>query len=290
VRVLALHTSAQFLGNVAAPLLVAVFSSVLGLGWRGVFIAMGTTSVVCTLAAVGLRDPGPGRWETSAAVDEQVPGLIAGYRALLAVPTLRRIFAGFAVFGLLAVPLAIFLSLFLKDHWGLNATQRALFFAFTSLMSIGGLVAYGRRGEQVFERDPGRIPVHVSSFFAATTGLVMLGGLSPSLPLMIALFGVGYALIGPVIVGLQITALSLVDSRTRPLVQAVASISIALGGLVGAVALGGVADSFGIVGSLLSIGVPGLIAAVVVRRAAATVAADLSSYRSQLLTPGDADA
>jgi predicted MFS family arabinose efflux permease len=107
---------------------------------------------------------------------------------------------------------------------------------------------------------------------------------------MIALFGVGYALIGPVIVGLQITALSLVDSRSRPLVQAVASISIALGGLVGAVALGSVADSFGLVGSLLSIGVPGLLAAVVVRRAATTVAADLTSFRSRPLTQGDVDA
>jgi predicted MFS family arabinose efflux permease len=134
------------------------------------------------------------------------------------------------------------------------------------------------------------MPLHVSSFFAVTTVLVMLGGLSPSLPLMIVLFGVGYALIGPVVVGLQITALSLVDSRSRPLVQAIASICIALGGLVGAVALGGVADSFGIVGSLLSIGVPGLIAAVVVRRAATTVVTDLTAYRTALLTRGDADA
>jgi MFS family permease len=290
VRILSMHTSAQFLGNVVAPLLVAVFSGVFGLGWRGVFIAMGTTSVLGTLAAVRLRDPGHGRWETAPSLGDEVPGLKADCRALLAVPTLRRIFAGFAVFGLLAVPLAVFLSLFLKDHWGLNATQRALFFAFTSLMSIAGLVAYGRRGERVFVRDPSRMPLHVSSFFAVTTVLVMLGGLSPSLPLMIVLFGVGYALIGPVVVGLQITALSLVDSRSRPLVQAIASICIALGGLVGAVALGGVADSFGIVGSLLSIGVPGLIAAVVVRRAATTVVTDLTAYRTALLTGGDADA
>ncbi len=286
VRVMSIHSSAQFVGNVVAPLLVAILSSALGLGWRGVFFTLGAMSVLGTLASLRLRDPGYGRWEPapehSTGIDS-VLGFTPACRAILAVPTLRRIFVGFAVFGLLAVPLATFSSYFLKEQWHLSAAERGVFFAYTSAASIVGLVVYSRRGDRIFAERPSSIPRQVAAFFATATLLVVLGGFSPVFLLFVVCFGVAFALIGPVIVGLQIAALSLIPSRARPYAQALASVCIALGGVIGAIALGGVADAYGVTGSLAAVGIPGLLAAGAVWRASATIDADLATHAATLV-------
>jgi predicted MFS family arabinose efflux permease len=278
VRVMSIHSSAQFVGNVVAPVLVAILSSALGLGWRGVFFTLGAFSVLGTLGSLRLRDPGYGRWEQQPVQDvDAALGFGAARRAVLAVPTLRRIFVGYAVFGLLTVPLATFSSYFLKEHWHLGAAERGVFFAYTSAASIVGLVLYGRRGDRLFAARPSAVPRQVAAFFATATLLVVAGGFSPVFALFVIAFGFAFALIGPVIVGLQIAALSLIPSRARPCAQALASICTAIGGIIGAVALGGVADTYGVTGSMAAVGVPGLLAAAAVWRAASTIDADLAA-------------
>ena len=109
-----------------------------------------------TLGSLRLKDPGYGNWdEHSALPPEDVLAFKPACRAIMAVPTLRRLFLGFAVFGLLAVPLATFASYFLKEQWDLSAAERGVFFAYTSAASIVGLVAYGARGERAFANARG---------------------------------------------------------------------------------------------------------------------------------------
>jgi MFS family permease len=279
VRAMSVHSSAQFVGNVVAPLLVAILSSALGLGWRAVFFTLGMVSVLGTLGSLRLRDPGYGRWERGPEEVDEALGFGAACRVVLRVRTLRRVFVGFAVFGLLAVPLATFASYFLKEQWHLGAAQRGVFFAYTSAASIVGLVIYSRRGDSIFAARPSAIPRQVAGFFAIATVLVVAGGFSPVFVLFVIAFGIAFACIGPVIVGLQIAALSLIPARARPYAQALASICIAIGGIVGAVGLGGVADAYGVTGSLAAVGIPGLLAAAAVWRAAATIDADLAARR-----------
>jgi predicted MFS family arabinose efflux permease len=285
VRAMSIHSSAQFVGNVLAPLLVAILSSALGLGWRGVFFTLGVMSVLGTLWSLKLRDPGYARWDEQ--VQPQDADELLGFKqaslTILAVPTLRRIFVGFTVFGLLAVPLATFSSYFLKEEWGLNATQRGVFFAYTSAASIVGLVVYGGRGERAFATRPSSVPRQVAAFFATSTLLVVVGGLSPYFVPFVITFGLAFALIGPVVVGLQIAALSLIPARARPYAQALASICIAFGGIIGALTLGGVADAYGVTGSLVAVGVPGLLAAAAVWRAASTIDTDLAAHAPALV-------
>ena len=64
VRALSAYTAIGTFGQALAPLLVAVLASVADLTWRGVFLALGVTSILMTLCAIGLRDPGFGKWDT----------------------------------------------------------------------------------------------------------------------------------------------------------------------------------------------------------------------------------
>src|SRR5262249_46772919 len=64
VRLLSAYAAFGSAGDIASPLLVAVFAGVFGLTWRGVFLALGIVSTLGAVAASGLRDPGFGRHDT----------------------------------------------------------------------------------------------------------------------------------------------------------------------------------------------------------------------------------
>src|SRR4051794_10982876 len=110
VRALSAYYAFGNFGNVLAPAFVGVLAGVAGFTWRGVFLCMGLTSVALTLVAVGLRDPGFGKWDTEQlrATVHEAHGEAArlheddvrlGFweicRRLLMIPTNKRVFAGF---------------------------------------------------------------------------------------------------------------------------------------------------------------------------------------------------
>ena len=292
VRALSIYTSAGFLGNVGSPLLVALFAGILGLTWRGTFLAMGLVSLGLTLTCLALRDPGFGRWDTQQlratvhaahgeAADE-VPsedvelGFWEICRRLLLIPTIRRVSAGFAVFGLLTVPLQTFISFFLDQRWNLGPGARGLFFAYYSAVSAVALVLYGRRGEQEFRASPAKVPRTVGFLLGLTVVFIALGGLAPKFGVMLVFFGLGAAGVGPLSVGLAITSLSIIPSRMRPHAQALAGIFTAVGGLVGALFFAGINSRYGIVGSMVSVAVPGVVAAWIISTAGKYVDGDLN--------------
>ncbi|MHB8450105.1 MAG: MFS transporter [Mycobacteriales bacterium] len=299
VRAVSAYTSAGFLGNVGAPLLVALLAGVAGLTWRGVFLAMGLISLGLTLCCLGLRDPGFGRWDTQqlrAAVHTahgedtdplDLADVSLGFweicRRLLLIPTLRRIFTGFTVFGLLSVPLATFTSFFLEERWNLDAAQRGLFFAYFSAASVVGLAAYGKRGERQFRANPVQVPRTVGILLAIAVAAIALGGLAPNFGLMLALFGFGALTLGPLSVGLAITSLSVIPSRMRPHSQALGGIFLAVGGVVGALFFSGINTRYGIDGSMVAVAFPGLAGAWVIGTAGRHIDADLDRMIDEVL-------
>lgn len=298
VRAMSVLAAAPFVGSVAAPVLVGVFGGLMGLSWRTVFVVMGVISLVTTAFCFKLREPGVGRWDgelqlvpagdnLDALAPITPPTFVATCRELMKIRTLRRIFAGFLVFGLLIVPLSTFLSFFLEDHWNMGVTSRSVFFAYTAAASAMGLLVYSGRGERQFRKDPASVPRSVARFFALSVVCVVLGASIPNVVALYLFFGPGFAVIGPVIVGLQVSALSLMPSRQRPHAQALASIAIALGGVVGAVGLSGVEHRFGVAGSLISISIPGLLAAWITAGASSSLANDLAAARSIEIVPAD---
>jgi len=305
VRALSTYVSASFVGNIGAPLLVAVLASIVGLTWRGVFLAMGAASIGLTLLCVGLRDPGFGRWDTQqvrATVSERrhedAPPEVEGEvelgfweicRRLLMIPTVRRVFFGLAVFGLLSVPLQTFTSFFLEQRWNLDAGQRGLFFAYYSAASVLGLALFGRRGERQFREAPAKVMRTAGSLLALAVVFIALGGLSPSFALMLVLFGISGAMIGPLLPSFYVAMLSIIPARMRPHAQGLAAIFGAIGGVVGSLFFAGIERRYGIVGSMVSVAVPGVLGSLVIASAGRHVGADLDRMIDEIIEDEEID-
>ena len=299
VRVMSAYISSSYVGNVAAPLLVAVLAGAAGLTWRGVFIAMGLISVGLTLLTLRLRDPGFGRWDTQRVratvserrgeeappdVDDQVSlGFWEICRRLMMIPTNRRVFFGLGVFGLLSVPLSTFISFFLDQRWNLNAGQRGLFFAFYSAASVIGLALFGRRGEEQFRAAPAKVMRTAGALLAIAVLFIAVGGLSPNFVVMLAMFGISGLVFGPLLPSFYVVMLSVVPSRARPHAQGLAAIFGAIGGLLGAVFFAGVDRRYGIVGSMVAVTAPGLLGAWVIASAGRHVSSDMNRMIDEIL-------
>jgi ABC-type branched-subunit amino acid transport system ATPase component/MFS family permease len=296
VRVLSGYQMLVVLGQVMSPLFVAVLAGPLHLTWRGVFMAMGATSLLATLFAGRLRDPGPGRFDTEAlresddhavAEDDVELGFFEILRRLLLIPTVKRLAVGYLAFGVLVIPLQTFLAVFLEQKWQLGPGSRGLFFAGIACVGIFALVLYGQRAEKAFSRDPASVLTIAAASLLAVVVFFALGALSPSFVLMCALFAVGQAGVALLIPSLHVAVMSVVDARYRPHAAAVNGIFAASGALLGVVFLAGLDSRLGVSGAIASLVVPGTVAALVIRSAGPLVDADLDHLIDGILEADD---
>ena len=254
VRVLSGYQRLVTAGQVISPLLVAVLAGPLDLTWRGVFVGLGVTSLLTTFFAIGLRDPGPGRFDTealraahgtrstrsrrrrfsrSADVSECQLGFFEIVRRLLLIPTVKRLAVGYLVFGILLIPFATFLSLFLEQRWGLGPGERGVFFAGISAVSIVALALFGGRAERAFREDPAKVLGLCGAALAGAVMLIGLGSLAPDVRADVRALRRWQSLIAVLTPGLTISFLSIVDARYRPHAAAVIGIFPACGSLLG---------------------------------------------------------
>ena len=306
VRVLSAYQGFNAFGNVLAPLLVALLSTQLGFTWRGVFVVLGLISMVGAVLSLRLRDPGFGRWDTDqirAAVHERraeddedearfgtvhpdkvALGFFEIVRRLMLIPTVRRLLIGQAVLGILLIPFQTFLFFFLDERWGLGPGPRGLFFAFLAAINIVALVAFGRRGESLFRRDPGRVLDLSAVLLAAAVVLICIAGLVPNLVAVWLLFGAASGLLAVLTPAFAVTVLSIIPANMRPHAAALLGIFLGgVGGLIGALFLSGIDRRFGIGGSMVSLLVPGLIGAAILRSAKGLVQPDLDRMIDEVL-------
>ncbi|MGH2812496.1 MAG: MFS transporter [Actinomycetota bacterium] len=303
VRVLSYYQAANSFGNVLAPLLVALFATSLGFTWRGVFVALGSMSLVAALTTVRLRDPGFGRWDSErirSMVREKETGtsglaevgltesdVTLGFfeivRRLMLVPTIRRLLAAEVAAGVFLIPYQVFLAFFLDERWNLGPGSRGVFTAYLAAVAIVALMLFGKRGEAMYRQDPARVIRLASWLTVALVALIVLAGLSPNLALTVALFGLSAGLTAPLAPALSIAILSVIPSGMRPHAGALIGIAVAVGGLAGAALLGGVDSQYGITGTIVSLAVPGTIAALIFRSTAPLVRPDLDRMIDETL-------
>jgi ABC-type branched-subunit amino acid transport system ATPase component/sugar phosphate permease len=301
VRALSLYSAFGQAGNVAAPALVGLLASVAGFTWRGVFICLGLTSVLMTLIAMRLRDPGFGKWDTQrlrASVHEahgedgsvselSERDVALGFweicRRMLLIPTNRRVFAGFAVVGILVVPLGTFISFFLDQRWNLGPGQRGLFFAYYSAVGVIALVIYGGRGERHFRASPSKVVNACGYIVAFAVVLIAIGGVMPSFWPMITCFGLSGAAIALLQPLLGISLLSIIPANMRPHASALVGIFQAIGGLAGALLLGGIQTQYGVTGTMIAIAIPGVLGAAIIASAGKLINGDLDRMIDEVL-------
>lgn len=299
VRLMSVYVAFNASGSILAPLLVALCVSVFDMTWRGVFVVLGTVSMIGAVSALGLRDPGFGKWdsnrlreavheahgETQFSLSDQAIklGFFEIFRRLLLIPTVRRIAVGFLVFGILIIPLGTIQQFYFEQRWGLDAGARGLLTAFMAAVGVVVLVIAGRRGEALFRQNPGRV-LDVSGYaLAAAVVCIVLGALSPFFIGTAVMFAAGYALAVLLAPFLGVAQLSVVEASWRPHAGALIGLFTAAGSLVGLFLLTGVQDEYGFTGAFLSLLVPGVAGAMVIRSAKGLVLHDLDRMAKEIM-------
>ncbi len=295
VRALSVYRGADAFGNILAPLLVAALAALLGFTWRGIFIILGIVSVAGAVVAIGLRDPGVGRWDSGRArdavagehvdeFDELTLGFFEVLRRLLLIPTVRRIMAASAVGGMFLIPLNTFFFFFLEERWGLGPGGRGVFFAVLPMFSIGLFAVAGRGGDALFQKDPAAFMKRTAVLLGLGAVLVTLSVYLPFLALLALCFGLASALFALATVYLTMAVLSIVPAPMRPHTAAVLGIfSAAVGGFAGIILLGGLEAAVGSTAAIALLVIPGLIMAWVLGTASRTIDADLDRMVDELV-------
>jgi len=290
VRVLSAYAAVGSAGAVASPLLVVACTGLFDLTWRGVFVVLGAVSTLTSLLALRLRDPGFGAWDTERVRQtvhehDDGPTHLASRdvalrfweicRRLLLIPTTKRLLVGFAIFGVLTVPMAVFFSFFLQRQWDLSPAERGLFAAAQAVVSIVALLLYGSRGEKLFRRDPTRVLYSSGLLLAVALVSIVLGALSPTFAGMTVGFCLSSALVTILGPSIGIAMMSITPAAMRPHLGALTGMSVASGGIAGALFLGGIESRYGIAGAMVSMAVPGVIGSLVIASAGRFIRADL---------------
>ena len=304
VRVLSSYTAFTTLGGIASPLLVSLLAGPLDLTWRGVFIGLGLVSTASALFAIGLRDPGPGKFDTEAlrsmehervsgehvepvAADSVELGFFEIIRRVLLIPTVKRIAVGYLCLGILIIPFGTFLSSYLDQEWGLGPDQRGVFFASTASVSIVALLVFGTQAERYFAKDPAFILKLSGLALGAAVAFIAVGAIMPTFWLVWIMFAIGQAFVALLTPGLTSALLSIVDARYRPHAAAVTGMFAAGGSIIGVIFLAGIDKRFGIGGAIFSLIFPGLLAGLVVASAGKLINRDLDRMIDEVLESED---
>jgi ABC-type branched-subunit amino acid transport system ATPase component/sugar phosphate permease len=290
VRVLSWYSGLGALGNVVAPLAVAVLTTWVGLTWRGVFLFTGVFTLVVAVAALWLRDPGFGHFDTeqlrreqqgpqqpadATSPDRPLLGFGEISRRLLMVPTIRRQLAGWVVLGVMAIPLGTFVTFLLDERWGVGPGGRGVIAALQAAAALVTLALFGAVGERMLRRDPSSVVRLASVFIIVSTTATALAAITPVFALVIALLvlgSAGMAMLAPALGALQ---MGLVPAEMRPHAIALGGLASGFGGLTGSLYLAGIDRRFGVAGAIVALAIPGVIAGLIMRRCARTLDADI---------------
>ena len=308
VRMLTMYVAIANSGSaILSPLFVALLAGPFNLTWRGVFLAMGITSLATTLAAIRLRDPGSGRFDTQKVHELAAQGAPAAeeadadadadedvtlrffevFRRLLLVPTIQRLCFGFLVLGIMTIPLTTFISSFLYVRWGLSDSGRGYFFAGLAAISALGLFAFGRYAEPYFRASPARLLNFCGLSVIGAMVSIALGVMAPNFALAVMLFGLLSIFLAVLQPGLSATLLSIVEGSHRPHVASVVGVFLGCGAILGTLLLSQVNEEYGLTVAIVALTVPGIAGGLIIRSARSTVEADLDSMIRYILESED---
>ncbi|MCU1595254.1 MAG: transporter [Frankiales bacterium] len=303
VRVLSGYFSIKTLAAILSPLSVGLLSGPFNLTWRGCFLGLGAVSVLSTLACLGLKDPKVGQFDTEALRAQEHEAVTGEHvaaeaddvdlkffeiiRRVLLVPTVKRIAVGYLALGVLLIPFLTYLSDFLEVRWDLNPSERSVFFAGTAAASVVGLIAFGKRGEKLFQDDPARVLNFSGLALLLAVSCLTLGALIPVFPLMCLMFALGQVFIALLLPTLTAGLLSVVDARYRPHAAAVTGMFAAAGSIVGVLLLGGFDKRYGVDVAIALLFIPGGIAGLIVASAGKLINKDLDRMIDSILETED---
>jgi ABC-type branched-subunit amino acid transport system ATPase component len=196
-------------------------------------------------------------------------------RRVWMIPTVRRLLAAWAVLGVAVTPLVTYQGFFLKQEFNLTTSQRALFYAGGWCLALPALWFAARHGERAWRDDPARLLlIAAGALVALAVGLLL--AVIPVLGISLFGFSVVFAAEAVGIALLSMVLLSIVRPRARVIAAGLSAVFFGLvGGEGGSILLSSLASRYSEAVVIGILAVPALGAALMLRRAAVGLEADL---------------
>jgi ABC-type branched-subunit amino acid transport system ATPase component len=196
-------------------------------------------------------------------------------RRVWMIPTVRRLLAAWAVLGVAVTPLVTYQGFFLEQEFNLTTSQRALFYAGGWCLALPVLWFAARHGERAWRDDPARLLlIAAGALVALAVGLLL--AVIPILGISLFGFSVVFAAEAVGIALLSMVLLSIVRPRARAIAAGLSAVFFGLiGGEGGSILLSSLASRYSEAVVIGILAIPALGAALMLRRAAVGLEADL---------------
>jgi ABC-type branched-subunit amino acid transport system ATPase component/predicted MFS family arabinose efflux permease len=282
-------------GGAAAlsPLLVGAIATWEGgpNGWRWAFYILAIPIVVMAFVGFRIKEPPRGQFEKldvlGQALDDTAPAppsLEAAFDRVKQIKTIKTCLVAFCALGFMLFTVPTLSSLFLQQHFHLNAFHRGIVATVSSAGALVALPFIGRYYDRTYRVDPAKALNLIGLMLLPVAVVTPIQYFMPNPVLFAALavlsgiltFG-AFAMIGPILT-------SVAPYRLRGLVGAVAGIYIFfIGGAGGAVASALLESSFGVRPAILTLMIPAVIVGgVLVMRSSHYIRNDLSAIVVEL--------
>ena len=274
----------------------------LGLTWRSEFLVLAAVAGVGVASAGGLSDPVGGGWEARAisrVVQRQLgpPGsadvnLEDREVALTVAERFRQLFTTRAAvpllfaasaFGLVLVSLPPYLVRFWRDRWGMGPDAGTGLLSALCLVTLAGLVWFGRRGELAFRAAPGRMLRMAGRVGYLGAVSIAVAVFIRAFAVMVVLLAVAFTALTVVLVAASVALLVAVRPANRPHTSLALGAAVLQGGLTGNFLMQAFASRFGLRWAFLVVGLFVLAAAGATARAARALESDLDDTVSALI-------
>ena len=294
-RVTSIRTGFLIVAGLLAPLSVTALVFYFHLTWRGVSVVLGLFSLLICFFAIGLRDPGFGRWDTkkvreavhevdggdvqpeSEVVDPSL-GFFEASRRLWLIPSVRKALVATIIGAAGAVPAATYFTYYLADRWGLDVAARGLFATFAGVITVLVLPVAAKVGDRLYSLDPAKIIRVLVILQLASVALGVVALLSPVYAVLVVCYSLAGALPQAFAPAFSTTLMNSIPSKLRShFVALVLIMGAGVGGVLGALLSSGLNDRFGLTGTLLLMYIPGVIAILILNSIRKDINADLDS-------------
>ena len=287
--VYAAHTSANYVGRFAGPLLAGLIGFYLG--WRWTFFLLAIPTYLLVAFALRLREPVRGAHERSlmgadeaTALTEEAPAsLTEAWRIIWQVRSLRRLCVAIPFITIPAVALSPLLQLFYEEELGLNTAQRGVLAATTEPFTFVGLFLGVPLAAKLLRRDPGRIALFLGAATSLQVVALVLLVVTRNLPLVVVTRAALALATSTTLPVLAATTSLIAPPRVRSVGFSVINLFIIPALLVQPI-IGGLSDEWGLQTGILLLCPLILVGAAVIATAGGFVASDIDKVRTTALT------
>ena len=269
-KVFAVNCSFQMAGQALGPLVAGGIVAVVDgdNAWRWVMLSIAAAGVPLAIAAFFLREPRRGGHEMKSVlgaelhetVDELPISLSVAFERLKKIRTFHFVLTGMAALGFALFSTAIFINIYLEDHFGLTAFERGAFGSLTILPGFAGAAWAGARTDRLFRESPPKAMVFIGSLVGAFGVLQVVGLWMPNVWSFGIMLGISAAFSRAAFAILPGVMSTVIPYRLRSRGTAMMGIYLfVFGAFLGAILTGLLSDSIGERGALTTIILPATI-------------------------------